>query len=393
MVSIMTKASAVSATSVSQFTFRDPTSLHPHPLNKAVYGEEDVLDPEFLKSVQTYGILQPILVARLPLLDGGVLGNFVLSGHRRLQAAVQLGLKEVPVREQLVSDEDPLATLIAESQIIETNRQRIKTESQKDAEVMALLRIETQLAARRKVAGVAVDPEEAGKAVEKVAEKTGESADTVRKRAAIAKAKIPPAERNAETTNTTFNNLPKQTTCRAEGCGQVFPSKGAEKKHYNKEHVNDGKQTLTPAQVFLMASTGGASDGILVFGNSIKYTTVKVLASRLIMEDKAMFHAELSNLFIDGGWTEDTVKWSYSKPKPQAEEPITDTFYVIRFEDGLLFDGESGTSNVYEATDFNAPERPEGELPKNWSWAKVEATYVLTPVAPAQSVQSQKEAA
>lgn len=75
MVSIMTKASAVATSSaaqsqLSQFTFRDPASLHPHPLNKAVYGEEEVLDPEFLKSVQTYGILQPILVARLPLLKG-----------------------------------------------------------------------------------------------------------------------------------------------------------------------------------------------------------------------------------------------------------------------------------------------------------------------------------
>jgi hypothetical protein len=233
-----------------EFSYQSTTTLRVHPLNVSVYGAPE-LDSNFVKSVEDFGILEPILIARLSF-DGDNYADYVLSGHRRFAAAQKLGLKKVPVREWSLSEglRDTVALLTAEAHVIEANRQRIKTESQKDAEAAALLRIERELAAERQRQGgknkVPMNSEEPSEAAERVAKQTGESADTVRKRAEIHEAKVAPAERNQQSTNKAFENLPKETLC--DICQQTFPSKSAMKAHRNTEHAAEMDARWHPKQ-------------------------------------------------------------------------------------------------------------------------------------------------
>lgn len=298
------------------------------------------------------------------------MGNFVLSGHRRLQAAVQLGLQEVPVREQLISDEDPLATLIAESQIIETNRQRVKTESQKDAEAVALLRIETQLAAARKTAGVAVDPSEAGKAVNKVAKKMGESPSKILERVDIANAKIPPAERNGKKTHVVHENLPNKTNCIV--CQLECDSKAAMKKHFKEAHQGRLSEKESSAVALAVAQ---------------EYFSEVTNMNELTTEQKAII---LSKIETRVKTIEDEITAAEKRAKiidaqlvdstSTSPETLADTFYVVRNAEGYLMSDETSFSqDITEAAYFNKPEGTQ--YLGIFEWVKVEATYRLTPIA------------
>jgi len=140
--------------------------------------------------------------------------------------------------------------LNAEAHLIEANRQRVKTESQKDAEAAALLRIETELAKERQKQGRTnlADPSDAGRAVDKVAAATNESADTVRKRAAIHAAGVDPVERNQQSTSRAFNNVngipyppkskkPIPCACACPECGEQQPSKSQLREHGKNVHA------------------------------------------------------------------------------------------------------------------------------------------------------------
>ena len=201
--------------------------LRPHPLNAEVYGDSP--DPALVDSISKYGIMNPIISDR---------EKQILSGSRRWQAAGDLGIEKVPVLSLLGGSEiSGDFDLISQLFLIESNRQRIKTESQKDAEAAALLRIERELAAVRQQAGVRQNSAEGGKAVEKVSKATGESADTVRKRAEIHAANIQPTVRNQMSANAAYENLSKATKC--DICQQSFESKGAMSKHRTKEHADE----------------------------------------------------------------------------------------------------------------------------------------------------------
>ena len=115
--------------------------LKPHPLNRKIYGDE-VLPEDFVESVRRHGIMMPLAIKE----DGTI-----ISGHRRWQAALALGMETVPV--QIVGYADDLDEREA---IIEFNRQREKTFSQKMAEAEELEAVERERARRRKA--------EAGKA-------------------------------------------------------------------------------------------------------------------------------------------------------------------------------------------------------------------------------------
>ena len=54
---------------------------------------------ELKASVETYGVLQPVLVRRLP---GG--GYELIAGERRLRAAKLAGLKEIPALVRTYND-------------------------------------------------------------------------------------------------------------------------------------------------------------------------------------------------------------------------------------------------------------------------------------------------
>src|SRR5690606_18989631 len=101
-----------------------------------------VLPEDFVESVRRHGIMEPLAIKE----DGTI-----ISGHRRWQAALALGMETVPVRVVRYADD-----LDEREAIIEFNRQREKTFSQKMAEAEELEAVERERARRRKA--------EAGKA-------------------------------------------------------------------------------------------------------------------------------------------------------------------------------------------------------------------------------------
>lgn len=114
-----------------------PEDLEPHPRNAEVYG--DGPDDALTESVRAHGVLTPILAT---------MGRRVISGHRRLLAAADAGLAEVPVIRRDFGGE--AAELEA---IIEANQSRIKSNEQIAREGRILLEIETARAAARMKVG------------------------------------------------------------------------------------------------------------------------------------------------------------------------------------------------------------------------------------------------
>jgi ParB-like chromosome segregation protein Spo0J len=156
--------------------------LQPHPFNVKVYDAVDWNDPvdaAFLKSIQTYGIRQPIVYTRLSFNGGQSYGNYILSGHRRWEAAKQLNLKNVPI--QIHGDstgrKDTASHLAAELYILDANRQRQKSGTEIKKEIRELLRREVPLAAARKQAGKSdlSTKRHTGRTTEKISKQTGSS--------------------------------------------------------------------------------------------------------------------------------------------------------------------------------------------------------------------------
>ena len=104
---------------------RNPTDLTPHPLNDEIYG--DGADTDLIESIRTKGILNPLLITH---------DNRIISGHRRWEAAISIGLDAVPVVVFGSTDD-----LDIEEALIEANRQRIKTGEQIGRENKHLIRI------------------------------------------------------------------------------------------------------------------------------------------------------------------------------------------------------------------------------------------------------------
>ncbi|WP_323676884.1 ParB/RepB/Spo0J family partition protein [Halorubellus sp. PRR65] len=118
--------------------------LEPHPVNDEVYGDRMELDEGFLASIKEHGIIEPIVVDPQPDAGDDSEQATILSGHRRFEAAKEVGLDRVPVRvARLDSD------LQRRERLIEFNRNREKTFSQKMREAEELERIEQERAQRR----------------------------------------------------------------------------------------------------------------------------------------------------------------------------------------------------------------------------------------------------
>ncbi len=115
---------------------KSPNDLRPHPMNVEIYGAEEA-DPDLVDSIRRRGILDPLVIRD---------DNTILSGHRRCVAAKALGLDRVPVR--VVTFDDRVDE---EEALIEWNRQREKTFSQKMREAEILERIERDRAKARQV--------------------------------------------------------------------------------------------------------------------------------------------------------------------------------------------------------------------------------------------------
>jgi hypothetical protein len=178
-----------------EFCYIPFAELLPHPLNKRLYGSEEV-DPKLLASIQQHGILEPLLIARLSF-DGANYANYIVSGHRRWTAAMWVVAETnekkpvIPVRWLNLNGLRGSTELLeidhlqVERLIIESNRQRAKTPEQLAREFTELKRIESELAKRRQ--GTRTDivanlpPSSTGKARDKAAAAVGLSGRTAQK--------------------------------------------------------------------------------------------------------------------------------------------------------------------------------------------------------------------
>lgn len=126
-------------TSLVYNVLKKTRELRPHPINTDIYGTERV-DQDLVESIQRKGVLETLVIRQ---------DNTILSGHRRWQAAKALGLDTVPCR--IIHFDDKLDE---EEALIEFNRQREKTFSQRMKEADYLEKIEKEKAKARQLASL-----------------------------------------------------------------------------------------------------------------------------------------------------------------------------------------------------------------------------------------------
>ena len=128
----------------SEIEYLDPDSLEAHPLNDDVYGDRTDPDEALLASIEDHGIVEPIVADPQPEAGEATDRPTILSGHRRVEAAKDVGLEQVPVRfVRLETD------LERRERLLTHNQNRDKSFSQKLREAEELERIERERARRR----------------------------------------------------------------------------------------------------------------------------------------------------------------------------------------------------------------------------------------------------
>ena len=109
-------------------------TLNPHPLSVQIYQDEP--DAAFIDNVRRRGIIEPLLVTTK---------HQILAGHRRWQAAIKAGIKQVPVREVEITSK-----VEEERLILDSNLQREKTTEQRLREYEHYRAIERKCASSRR---------------------------------------------------------------------------------------------------------------------------------------------------------------------------------------------------------------------------------------------------
>lgn len=122
-------------TATSSIESRAPEELNSHSLNDEVYGDRDDFNEAFLDSIREQGVLEPIVVDS---------EDTIISGHRRVAAAREIGLDRVPVRVKEFDSE-----LAKREALIHHNRHRDKTFSQKMREAEVLEEVKRERARER----------------------------------------------------------------------------------------------------------------------------------------------------------------------------------------------------------------------------------------------------
>lgn len=152
IISQSTEEIKVAPGSKAEIVFIDIGKLHPHDDNP----RKDVGDvTELAESIKKNGILQNLTVVPC---TGYWYGDYtVIIGHRRLAAAKMAGLKEVPCVIREMNQKEQIATMLLE------NMQRSDLTAYEQAQGMQMML-------------------DLGETVESVAEKTGFSTSTVRRR-------------------------------------------------------------------------------------------------------------------------------------------------------------------------------------------------------------------
>lgn len=113
----------------------DINLLKPHPLNKKIYGEEDI--QELADKIRESSFIKPLVISQ---------ENVIISGHRRHSACLLLEIKEVPYeRVNFNNIDEELERLLLE------NETREKTTYQKGQEAKLWEELEQKKANIRKI--------------------------------------------------------------------------------------------------------------------------------------------------------------------------------------------------------------------------------------------------
>ena len=141
-----------------------------HSRNHEIYGldRDDELE-DLVKSIEQDGLFDPLLVTK---------DNTLLSGHRRLRAIQHLGWEDVPVR--VVEVENEIIALVS------FNKYRTKTSLVSNRETIAVAEQLRSQIGRGRNAGKKHGHSK-GAVVDKVAEATGESRQTVQRKLSLEK--------------------------------------------------------------------------------------------------------------------------------------------------------------------------------------------------------------
>lgn len=142
----------------------DPKLLKPHELNKELYETFNAEGSELTESIRQNGILEPILIKE---------DRTIISGHRRWASSMYLCLDRVPCMFIMGEIDDRVA-------IVEANRYRVKTFTERMREAELLHKVEAEKASLRR-AFKGVEPEEAGETRMIVAEAIGMKKDSYAK--------------------------------------------------------------------------------------------------------------------------------------------------------------------------------------------------------------------
>jgi protein gp37/ParB-like chromosome segregation protein Spo0J len=148
---------------------RPTKELTPHPLNADIYG--DAADKQLIQSIKDNGVIEPLVIDHK---------GRIVSGHRRWHAARELKIEELPVEVFQSHNE-----LDIESALVESNRQRIKTNEQLAREATQIFKIEQ---ARARIRQINANPK--GALPAKSPEGVGDARDVAARRLGIGGKKV-----------------------------------------------------------------------------------------------------------------------------------------------------------------------------------------------------------
>lgn len=117
-------------------------NLKPHPRNAEIYAENPDADAVLAEQIRQHGLLEPLVITK---------DYVVISGHRRLRACRDLGLKTALVVVRKVRPDEEFELLLA------YNRQREKNNVEKSREFIALREIEAVKAEARQKLGTLLE--------------------------------------------------------------------------------------------------------------------------------------------------------------------------------------------------------------------------------------------
>jgi ParB/RepB/Spo0J family partition protein len=181
--------------------------LEPHSKNVEIYREKS-LSRDFVESIKKRGVEVPLLVTKQ---------GIVIDGSRRLRAAREIGLVEVPVVERAFDSE-----LDEREAVVHLNKNRVKTFLQRMREAEELFRIEKARAKHRQGVepGTEFAASEYGRSRDKVANEVEiGSGETLRKAMIIWEAR-----ENEGALGQTSRTVLKEINEGGESIHRYFPS-------------------------------------------------------------------------------------------------------------------------------------------------------------------------